>query len=161
MQDTIIKHPTILIAEDDAGHFALVKKNIWRTCADAEIIRFRNGKELLDYFFGDEGAAQQHNGRTGRYLLLLDIKMPLVDGVSALEKIKANPELRKMPVFMLTTTDNPGEINHCYQIGCNFYIVKPSDYMHFMQAMEYLGAFLSMSGLTIPEIDPVKASKFN
>jgi CheY-like chemotaxis protein len=159
MQNKKIKHPTILIAEDDAGHFALVKKNIWRTCADAEIVRFRNGKELLDYFFGDQ--IPSHDGRTGRYLLLLDIKMPLMDGVSALEKIKSNPELKKMPVFMLTTTDNPGEINHCYQIGCNFYIVKPSDYMQFMLAMEYLGAFLSMSGLTIPEIDPDKAAKYN
>ena len=154
-----MKHPTILIAEDDAGHFALVKKNLWRTCADAEIIRFKNGKELLDYFFNN--TETPHNGRTGRFLLLLDIKMPVVDGVSALETIKSNPELRKIPVFMLTTTDNPKEIDHCYQIGCNFYIVKPSDYMQFMQAIEYLGAFLSLPGLTIPEINPANITKMN
>lgn len=154
-----MKHPTILIAEDDAGHFALVKKNLWRSCADAEIIHFRNGKELLEYFY-DNNDAPQHI-RRGCYLLLLDIRMPLVDGVSALEKIKSDPELKKMPVFMLTTTDNPSEINHCYQIGCNFYIVKPSDYMQFMQAIEQLGDFLSMPGLTIPQIDPTNISKFN
>ena len=154
-----MERPIILIAEDDAGHFALVKKNLWRTCADAEIVHFRNGKELLDYFFTDNGNSQ--NDRDGHYLLLLDIKMPLVDGVSALEKIKSNPYLKKIPVFMLTTTDNPSEINHCYQIGCNFYIVKPSDYMQFMRVIEHLGDFLSMPGLTIPQIDPSNISKFN
>ena len=152
-----MKHPTILIAEDDAGHFALVKKNLWRTCADAEIVHFHNGKELLDYFFCN---GTQHCSPKS-YLLLLDIKMPLVDRISVLEKFKNNPELKKIPVFMLTTTNNPGEINHCYQVGCNFYIVKPLDYMQFMQAIEHLGAFLSMSGLTIPEIDPRNISKFN
>ena len=152
-----MKHPTILIAEDDAGHFALVKKNLWRTCADAEIVHFHNGKELLDYFFCN---GIQHCSSKS-YLLLLDIKMPLVDGISVLEKFKNNPELKKIPVFMLTTTNNPSEINHCYQVGCNFYIVKPLDYMQFMQAIEHLGAFLSMSGLTIPEIDPRNISKFN
>ena len=154
-----MEHPTILIAEDDAGHFALVKKNLWRTCAQAEIVRFQNGKELLDYFSNTQDASP--NGRAGRYLLLLDIKMPVVDGVTVLEKIKSDPELKKMPVFMLTTTDNPAEVNHCYAIGCNFYIVKPADYMQFMQSMEHLGAFLSMSALNIPEIDPAKMSKFN
>jgi CheY-like chemotaxis protein len=152
-----MKHPTILIAEDDAGHFALVRKNLWRTCADAEIVHFHNGKELLDYFFNNHS-----DHKTPKpYLLLLDIKMPLMDGITALEKIKSNPELRKIPVFMLTTTDNPGEITHCYQIGCDFYIVKPSDYMKFMQAIENLGAFLSMPGLRIPEIDPRNIAKFN
>lgn len=154
-----MNHPTILIAEDDAGHFALVKKNLWRTCADAEIVRFKNGRELLDYFFKNHNVAT--DGQTGRFLLLLDIKMPVVDGVAALEKIKANPELKKIPVFMLTTTDNPHEIEHCYQIGCNFYIVKPPDYMQFMQAMEYLGAFLSLPGLNIPEINRANILKFN
>lgn len=153
-----MKHPTILIAEDDAGHFALVKKNLWRTCADAEIIRFRNGKELLDFFFNNQGQQHLHSGR---YLLLLDIKMPLIDGISALEKLRSNPELKKMPVFMLTTTNNPDEINHCYRAGCNFYIVKPSDYMQFMKAIEHLGAFLSMPGLNIPEIDPARVSSYN
>lgn len=152
-----MKHPTILIAEDDAGHFALVKKNLWRTCADAEIVHFHNGKELLDYFFCN---GTQHRSPKS-YLLLLDIKMPLVDGISVLEKFKNNPELKKIPVFMLTTTNNPSEISHCYQVGCNFYIVKPLDYMQFMQAIEHLGTFLSMSGLTIPEIDPRNISKFN
>lgn len=154
-----MKHPTILIAEDDAGHFALVKKNLWRTCGEAEIVRFRNGKELLDYFFVRKAVSEE--GGTERYLLLLDIKMPQMDGVSALERLKNNPELRKMPVFMLTTTDNPAEVNHCYQLGCNFYIVKPADYMQFMEAMEHLGAFLSMPGLYIPEINLSKISKFN
>ncbi len=154
MSDT----PIILIAEDDAGHFALVKKNLWRTCADVQVIHFHNGREVLDYLFEHSGR-QTHPAH--RYLLLLDIKMPLLDGVSVLERIKAHPELRKMPVFMLTTTDSPVEIDNCYQIGCNFYIVKPADYMQFMEAIESLGSFLSTPGLVIPEIDRRSTSKWN
>lgn len=150
--------PVILIAEDDAGHFALVKKNLWRTYADAEVIHFQNGRQLLDFLFrGSGGSIQAHRP----YILLLDIKMPLVDGVSVLERLKAHPELKKMPVFMLTTTDSPVEVNNCYDIGCNFYIVKPSDYIQFMQAIESLGAFLTAPGLAIPDINPENISKMN
>lgn len=154
-----MKPLTILIAEDDTGHFTLVRKNIKRISADTEVVRFLNGKELLDYFFDDHGSL--NHGRNGRYLLLLDIKMPMVDGVTALEKLKSDPELKKMTVFMLTTTNNPDEINHCYQLGCNFYIVKPSDYMEFMQTIEHLGEFLLIPGLAIPEIDPAHISNLN
>lgn len=151
-------YPVILIAEDDAGHFALVKKNLWRTYADAEIIHFQNGRQLLDFLFKASGSSLQPHRP---YLLLLDIKMPLVDGVSVLERLKANPELKKMPVFMLTTTDNPAEVRNCYDIGCNFYIVKPSDYIQFMQAIESLGAFLTTPGLAIPDINPENITKMN
>ncbi len=149
----------ILIAEDDAGHFALVRKNIERICADAEIIRFRNGKELLNYFFDNNGNLNQN--QNAQYLLLLDIKMPLVDGVSALKILRSSPELKKMPIFMLTTTDNPAEINRCYQLGCNFYIVKSSDYTEFTKTLENLSTILLIPGLIIPEINFAPISTYN
>src|SRR4030042_347220 len=96
-EDTVI-----LIAEDDAGHFALVKKNLWRTCVSNSFLHFRNGEEVLDFLFmrGD-GPTMTPNTA---YLLLLDIRMPKVDGIEVLRQIKADPQLRKIPVMMLRTT---------------------------------------------------------
>lgn len=141
---------TILLAEDNKGHAALVKKNLWRICVDAQIIHFPDGQELLDYLAGR--SKNQEAFQTGKYILLLDIKMPVSNGIDSLLTIKKNPRLDKIPVIMLTTTDNPGEIDLCYELGCFSYIVKPSDYNKFMEALEHLGAFISLPNLIVPTI---------
>jgi len=91
------------------------------------------------------------------YLLLLDIRMPRVSGIEVLSEIKQHPELRKIPVIMLTTTDSSREVQRCYDMGCSFYIVKPSNYNDFMASVEYLGALLSLAGVEIPVINPRRA----
>ncbi len=141
----------ILIAEDDAGHFALVKKNLWRMCATTSFMHFRNGQEVLDFLFmrGD-GPVITPNAA---YLLLLDIRMPKVDGIEVLRQIKADPELRKIPVMMLTTTSDPAEVQRCYDMGCSFYIVKPSIYSDFMAAVEHIGELLCLPGVQVPQIN--------
>ena len=141
---------TILLAEDDKGHAALIKKNLWRICIDAQIIHFSDGQELLDYLSGHSRSPEVF--QAGSYIILLDIKMPVSNGINALLTIKKNSRLNKIPVIMLTTTDNPGEINLCYELGCFSYIVKPSDYNKFMEALEHLGAFMSLPNLVVPII---------
>ena len=141
---------TILLAEDDKGHAALVKKNLWRICVDSQIIHFPDGQGLLDYLAGHSKSPQAF--QAGKYILLLDIKMPVSNGIDSLLTIKKNPRLDKIPVIMLTTTDNPGEIDLCYELGCFSYIVKPSDYNKFMEALEHLGAFISLPNLIVPTI---------
>ena len=79
--------------------------------------------------------------------------MPKVDGREVLKKIKADNQLKKMPVIMLTTTDLKSEIDHCYELGCSLYMVKPTDYHKFMEAVENLGAFLSMQAVAIPPLN--------
>lgn len=152
MPKTVAENLTILLAEDDKGHAALVKRNLWRTCIDAQIIHFSNGQQLFAYLNGETASPEPF--LPGRYILLLDIKMPGMDGTEVLKILKQHPELRKIPVIMLTTTNNPHEIELCYQEGCSFYIVKPSDYVRFMEAIEYLGDFLSLPTLLIPDIVP-------
>jgi len=140
----------ILIAEDDAGHFALIKKNLWRSCIANEILQFKDGQEILDYLMGTgDGPVRKPNTR---YILLLDIRMPKVDGREVLRQMKEDPELRKIPVIMLTTTDEEAEVENCYDLGCSFYIVKPSDYNKFMEAVGNLGTFLSLKGVSVPVI---------
>jgi DNA-binding NarL/FixJ family response regulator len=78
------------------------------------------------------------------YLLLLDIRMPKVDGIEVLRQVKEHPHLRRVPVIMLTTTDDPREVERCHLIGCSNYMVKPVDYDKFSEAIKNLGLFISL-----------------
>lgn len=141
----------ILIAEDDAGHFALVKKNLWRSCVRNDILHFKDGQEILDFLFRRADGLNRADGAS--YLILLDIRMPKVDGLEVLRQIKGDEKLSEIPVIMLTTTDDPVEVDRCYQAGCSFYMVKPSSYAVFMHAVEQLGFFLSMPCVEVPNIE--------
>jgi CheY-like chemotaxis protein len=132
----------IVVAEDDAGHARLVEKNLARVGLHNPIQRFENGQEVLDFFF--QRGPGPHRRPDTAYLLLLDIRMPKVDGVEVLRQIKQDPVLRKLPVTMLTTTDDPREIERCHTLGCNSYIVKPVDYEKFAEAIKQLGLFVSL-----------------
>lgn len=85
-----------------------------------------------------------HRAPETPYLLLLDVRMPQVDGVEVLRQVKADPELRTIPVSMLTTTDEPREVERCHALGCSNYIVKPVDYDKFAEAIKHLGLFISL-----------------
>ena len=132
----------ILIAEDDAGHARLIEKNLTRAGLHNKIERFDNGQAVLDFLF--RRGPGPHRTQDVPYLLLLDIRMPQVDGVEVLRQIKGDPELRKIPVLMLTTTDDPREVERCHAIGCASYIVKPVDYDKFAEAIKSLGLYISL-----------------
>jgi CheY-like chemotaxis protein len=77
--------------------------------------------------------------------------MPKVNGVEVLRQVKEDPELRKIPVTIITTTDNPGEVEKCHELGCSNYITKPIDYNKFVKAIRILGLFLLV--VEVPTID--------
>ncbi len=141
------KEMAILITEDDPGHALLIKKNLQRAGISNEIIHFFDGKEVFDFLFTkkDDKHKEKH------YLLLLDIRMPKVDGIEVLRLIKQDPELCKIPIIMITTTDDPLEVERCYKLGCNVYITKPVDYDKFVDAIKRLGLFIMV--VEIPKIN--------
>ena len=145
------KDMVILIAEDDAGHFELVKRNLWLCCVENDILHFRDGQEILDFLFRTGNGPNREENIP--YILLLDIRMPKVGGREVLEKIKEDRQLRKIPVIMLTTTDQASEIDRYYELGCSFYMVKPVNYDKFMGAIKNLGEFLSLEGVRVPSIN--------
>ena len=105
-------------------------------------MHFQNGEEILNFLFRrGEGP---HRVSRKSYLLLLDIRMPKIDGVEVLRQIKSDAELRKLPVVMITTTDDPREVDHCHRLGCSNYIAKPINYERFVEAIRQLGLFLSV-----------------
>jgi len=142
----------ILVAEDDEGHAGLIKKNLKRAGVINKVIHFKDGQEIIDFLFSEgEG---KHRELNAAYVLLLDIRMPKMDGVQVLEKIKMHPELRKLPVVMITTTDDPREVEKCHELGCNNYITKPIDYESFVKTIRQLGMFLAV--VKVPNLNGEK-----
>lgn len=133
----------ILLAEDDDGHAALVEKNLRRAGIMNTIFRFVDGQEILDFFYQKLQGRDNFN-ELGSYLLLLDIRMPKVDGVQVLRTIKSDNRFKKIPIIMLTTTDSPEEIKLCHELGCSNYITKPVDYQGFIEVIKQLGLFITI-----------------
>lgn len=141
------KDVTILVAEDDDGHAELIVEQLRDAGLANPVIRFENGKELLDHL--EAGSAPGAKG-LGPCLVLLDIRMPVMDGVEALKAIKSRPALRTIPVIMLTTTDDPREVEECYREGCNLYITKPLDFAKFSETLKRVGLFVLILSVAQP-----------
>lgn len=139
------KSPTILIVDDDEGHAILIRENLEAADLSNRIQHFRDGQAVLDFFFNTPHAANE------TFLVLLDIRMPKVDGIEVLRRLKADPALRKLPVIMLTTTDDTREVERCHELGCNVYIQKPVDYEKFAEAIRRLGLFVPL--ILVPPVN--------
>lgn len=138
----------ILIAENDEMHFELIRKNLLRAGVCNETLNFADGQEILNFLFDlDKEFEGEH--RSGEYILLLNHNLPKVDGVKVLEKIKRDPQLKKMPVIILTATDDQYTINQCHNLGCSTYIVKPTEHQGFEETIQKLGCFLSLVEITL------------
>jgi CheY-like chemotaxis protein len=138
----------IVLAEDDDGHATLVQRNLERSGLVNAFTRMRDGQETLEFLRGDNAFAGQ--AAPEQALLLLDIKMPRVDGTEVLRQLRADPRTARLPIIMLTTTDDPREIQRCYELGCNVYITKPVDYQAFVEAIKRLGLFLQVVKVPSP-----------
>lgn len=121
----MVKDVTILISEDDRGHFILMKHCLRNAGIDNEIIWLSDGQKTLDFIFTHNGQLNLPPG--DKHILLLDIRMPKIDGIEILEEIKKDDRLDHLPVVIVTSSDNPDNIRRCRDLGCNGYIVKPLD----------------------------------
>lgn len=145
---------TILIAEDDDGHAELIRDLLEEVGVRNPTRRFRDGQEVLDFLAGDTSSPPQIGHR---YLLLLDIRMPRVNGVEVLRRMKADSRLRDIPVIMLTTSDSPREIQECYHLGCSCYVTKPVEFGKFAEVLRQLGLFLMI--VHLPKLGPAEEGK--
>ena len=133
----------IMLVDDDDGHRLLIRENLRAGGIVNDILEMADGKQALDYLTR-RGQYQDASKSPRPGLILLDIKMPKMDGFAVLEKIKADPDLRVIPVMMLTSTDDQVEVNRCYTLGANNYIVKPVQYAEFQERIKALGLFLDV-----------------
>ncbi|MDB5372994.1 MAG: rcp [Belnapia sp.] len=129
---------TIVMVEDDAGHARLIEKNLKRAGVFNEVRHFLDGTSALEFLVG--AGRKEHRP----LLVLLDLNLPDMSGFDILAKLKADPQLRAVPVIVLTTTDDEREIRRGYELGCSVYITKPVNYDTFAQAVRQLGLFLAV-----------------
>ena len=133
----------IMLVEDDEGHLLLIRENLRAGGVVNDVLEMRDGQQALDYLYR-RGEYQDSAKSPRPGLILLDIKMPKVDGFTLLEKVKADPQLRLIPVLMLTSTDDQTEVNRCYTLGASSYIVKPVRYEDFQAQLRALGLYLDI-----------------
>ena len=137
-----VQEVTILLAEDDPGHARLIEKNLRRSNVTNSIVKVSDGQQVIDYLF----STGQYAGSkpASPLLMLLDLNMPVLDGFQVLKRMKADERTKRIPVIILTTTDDTREVSRCYELGCSVYVTKPVDYAQFTDAIRKIGLFLSI-----------------
>lgn len=133
----------IVLVEDDEGHAILVRRNLARAGLGAEQVHLRDGQDALDFLY--RRAAWTERRPLGAMAILLDLNMPRIGGLEVLRRLKDDQELARLPVFVLTTTDNPAEIDRCYALGAAACLVKPVDYGAFGEMIQRLASFLMVA----------------
>lgn len=133
---------TILLVEDDPGHARLIEKNLRRNSVSNEIIQLGDGQQALD-LLQEEGS---YHGQVAplRVLVLLDLNLPGMDGYQVLERLRTNPRTSRVPIVVLTTTEDHREVERCYELGCNLFVTKPVNYGEFSDTLRRLGEMLSI-----------------
>ena len=127
---------TILLVEDNPDDEALTLRALKKNNIFNEVTVARDGQEALDYFFG-EGASE----RPAPTLVLLDLKLPKVDGLEVLRRIRTDPRTRLQPIVILTSSKEEQDIITGYGLGANSYIRKPVDFAQFMEVVRQLGLY--------------------
>jgi CheY-like chemotaxis protein len=129
----------IVLAEDNPNDVELTLAALADINLANEVVVVRDGAETLDYLFRRNQYAQRPPGNPA--VLLLDLKMPKIDGLDVLRALKADDQLKTIPVVMLTSSREEQDLVSSYKLGVNAYVVKPVDFRAFIEAVRQLGAF--------------------
>ena len=145
----------ILLVEDDKRDLELTLMALERSQLTNEVITVRDGAQALAYLNQEGEFADRGTGNPA--VILLDLKLPKVDGLEVLEQVRANPSLRSVPVVMLTSSQQESDVLRSYELGVNAYVVKPVDFKQFVSAIADLGVFWAV--LNEPPPGSVKTSR--
>lgn len=145
----------ILLAEDNAKDVELTLAALEEHRLANEVVIVRDGAEALDYLFRRGTFAGHDEGQP--VVVLLDLKMPKVDGLEVLRQMKADPVLKSIPVVMLTSSREEPDLVKSYQLGVNAYVVKPVSFQQFVDSIKQLGFFWAV----INEPPPGSLPKFS
>ncbi len=132
----------ILYAEDDEKDIVLTMNAFKENNLVNEIIIVNNGQQVLDYLYYQEEFKNRKKGDPA--VILLDLKMPKVNGLEVLRKIKADKNLKKIPVVILTSSREEKDLVESYELGVNAYVVKPVDFEEFTEAVKQTGLFWAL-----------------
>ncbi|MBS1810056.1 MAG: response regulator [Acidobacteria bacterium] len=130
----------ILLVEDNPNDVKLTLHAFKQHGLANRITVVRDGEEALDFIFRTGTFAHRNQQETPK-VILLDLKLPKIDGLEVLKQVKANPETKMIPIIVLTTSKVESDIIESYQLGVNSYIVKPVDFEQFVEAIRTLGMY--------------------
>ncbi len=133
-------HKAILLVEDNPDDEALAIRALKRHHVGNEIIVARDGVEALDYLFCT-GKYADRDIANKPSVVLLDLKLPRIDGLEVLRRVRSDPRTQFLPIVVLTTSSEEGDILDSYSLGCNSYIRKPVDFLQFSEAIRQLGMY--------------------
>lgn len=133
---------TILLAEDNKNDIELTLAALGQHNLANRVVTVNDGVEVLDFLNYEGEFSQRTKGNPA--VILLDIKMPRMDGISVLKIIRNDPGLRTIPVVMLTSSREEPDLKKCYELGVNAYVVKPVDFQEFMNAIKQVGIFWAL-----------------
>jgi CheY-like chemotaxis protein len=139
----------IMLVEDNLKDVDLTLAALAEHHLANEVVTARDGAEALDYLCRRGAHAGRDN--TLPAVVLLDIKMPKLDGIEVLRRMKSDPELKRVPVVMLTSSKEEPDLAACYDLGVNAYVVKPVDFTQFVDAVKQVGAFWAVLNEPPPE----------
>jgi two-component system response regulator len=139
----------ILLVEDNPDDEALTLRALKKNNIFNEVVVARNGVEALDYLFGT-GAHAGRDVRNQPQLVLLDLKLPKVDGLEVLRRLRADKRTALQPVVILTTSNEDRDVISSYELGANSYIRKPVDFEQFMEAVRQLGLYWLVLNVPAP-----------
>ncbi len=142
---------TILIAEDNANDVELTLGALRANRVANDVVVVRDGAQALDYLYCRNAYADRPPENPG--LILLDLKMPKVDGLEVLQKVKNDPTLKTIPVVMLTSSREEQDLVRTYDLGVNAYVVKPVVFSDFIEAVKALGQFWAVVNEPPPSPD--------
>lgn len=129
----------ILLADDNEDDLELEMRALAQYRVANEIVVVRDGAEALDFLYR-RGAFSNRNP-AAPLVVLLDINMPKINGLEVLEKMKGDPDLRAIPVVMLTSSREGPDVERCYDLSANAYVLKPVDFAQFADAVKTIGKF--------------------
>jgi CheY-like chemotaxis protein len=138
MNETIVAE--LLLVEDNPQDLELALRALRKADLGNRVHVARDGAEALDYVFC-EGAQSARKMNSGPKVILLDLKLPKVDGLDVLKRLKGDPRTRAIPVVVLTSSKEQSDIVESYDLGVNSYIVKPVDFERFAEAVRSLGLY--------------------
>jgi two-component system, response regulator len=131
---------SILLVEDNADDEALTLRALKKNNITNEVVVARDGAEALDYLFGT-GAYQGRDARTLPQVVLLDLKLPKIDGLEVLERTRADKRTKLLPIVILTSSNEEQDLLRGYDLGANSYVRKPVDFAQFIEAVRNLGLY--------------------
>jgi two-component system response regulator len=130
----------ILLIEDNPSDVELTKRALSKAKIANELVVAEDGQEALDYLFGT-GNFSGRDDLPRLAMILLDLKLPKVDGLEVLKQIRANVRTKRLPVVILTSSQEEQDIIKGYDLGANSYIRKPVDFLQFAEAIKILGLY--------------------